>query len=117
MPLSDNELKARMKAQADAAIERLFAEKKDVEEIKLSDIEQAVWEAGDRLKADLTAGLVEQVSRAEPQAPGPVCTKCGQEMHYKGQKAKQVMTETGEVTLKRAYYYCETCQTGVFPPG
>ena len=116
MRLTDDELKAQMKATADAAIEKLVAEKKGPGEIQLSEIEHAVYEAGETFKAELTAGLVEQVSRAEGQGPGPVCPRCGQEMHSKGQKAKHLITETGQVTVKRAYYYCETCRSGHFPP-
>jgi len=117
MPLTNDELKAQMKAKAEVAIEKLMAEKKSPDEIKLSDIEQAVHEAGETIKANLTRGLVEQVSEEDVSVPGPVCPHCGQEMHYKGHKAKQLITETGEVTVKRAYYYCETCRSGFFPPG
>ena len=117
MPLTDDELKAQMKAQAEAAIEKLFAEKKSPKEIKLSDIEQVVNEAGEAIKADLTAGLVEQVSEEPAEVPGPSCPSCGQEMRYKGHKPKQVIAETGEVTVKRAHYYCDTCRSGLFPPG
>jgi DNA repair exonuclease SbcCD ATPase subunit len=117
MPITDDELKAQMKARAEAAIEKLFAEKKGPDEIKLSDIEQAVYQAGEAIKAELTAGLVEQVSEEGVCVPGPMCPTCGQEMHYKGHKAKQLITETGEVRVKRAYYYCETCRSGLFPPG
>jgi hypothetical protein len=88
MRLTDDELKAEMKAKAEAAVEKLFAEKKGPNDIKLSDIEQAVYEAGEAIKANLTAGLV-----------------------------KQIITETGAVTVERAYYYCETCRSGLFPPG
>lgn len=117
MPLTDDELKAHMKAKAEAVIEKLFAEKKSPHEIKLSDIERAVYEAGETIKADLTAGLVAQVSEEAAEVPSPSCPRCGQEMHYKGHKAKQLITETGAVTVKRAYYYCETCRSGLFPPG
>jgi hypothetical protein len=117
MGLTDEELKARMKAKAEAEIERLFSEKRPPEEIKLSDIERAVYRAGEAIQAELTVGLVEQVSQREPAVPGPVCPQCGHEMHYKGLKPKQVITETGTVTVRRAYYYCETCRSGHFPPG
>ena len=117
MVLTDEELKAQLKAKAEAAIEKLFAEKKGSDEIKLSDIEQAVYQAGEAIKAELTAGLVEQVSAEEVSGPGPKCPTCGQEMHYKGHKARHLITETGEVKVKRAYYYCETCRSGLFPPG
>lgn len=117
MGLTDDELKARMKAKTEAEIEQLFVTKKTPAEITLGEIERAVFQAGESIKAELTAGLVERVSRGEPTVPGPNCPECGQEMHYKGLKSKQVVTETGEVTLERAYYYCETCRSGFFPPG
>ncbi len=117
MRLADDELKAQIKAQAEAEIEQLFAEKQAPDAISLSEIEQLVQRAGEAIKAELTAGLVEQVNRQEASVPGPHCTGCGQEMHYKGKKPKQVVTETGEVTVERAYYYCKACQRGHFPPG
>lgn len=117
MGLTDDELKARMKAKAEAEIEKLFAAKKAPEEITLSEIERAVFQAGEAIKAGLTAGLAAQVGQEEPAVPGLACPTCGQEMHYKGMKSKQVVTETGTVTLERAYYYCETCRSGLFPPG
>lgn len=117
MPLTNDELKARMKAKAEDVIEKLLTEKKSPDEITLSDIEQAVFQAGEAIKQDLTAGLVEQVSEEIPEAPGPTCSECGEEMHYKGQRPKYIVTETGAVTVERAYYYCDTCRSGIFPPG
>ena len=117
MPRTDNELKAQLKAKAEAAIEQLVAEKKQPGEIKLSEIEQAVYQVGEIIKTEITAGLVNQVGEAEARGPGPSCPQCGQEMHYKGHKAKHISTETGEVTVERAYYYCEACRSGLFPPG
>jgi hypothetical protein len=116
MGVTDDELKARMKAKAEAEIEKVLAEKKRPEEIKLSDIERAVYQAGEAIKAEFTAGLVEQVSGSEPVMPGPVCPQCGHEMHYKGTKPKYVVSETGGVIVERAYFYCATCRTGLFPP-
>ena len=117
MGLTDDELKARMKAKAEAELEKLLAEKQSPAEISLSDIERVVHRAGEAIKAEFTAGLVEQVSSREPAVPGPGCPQCEQEMHYKGLKPKHIVTETGEITVERAYYYCETCRTGLFPPG
>lgn len=117
MPLTDEELKAQMKAKAEAIIEQLLAEKKGPHQITLSEIEQEVQAAGEAIKAALTAGLVEQVSEEPVAVPGPQCAGCGQEMHYKGHKTKRVVTQTGEVSVERAYYYCETCREGLFPPG
>ncbi len=117
MALTDDELRVRIRAQTDLVIEKLLAEKSRPSEITLSEIEQVVHEAGEAIKAELTAGLVEQVSEESAEVPGPVCPTCGEEMHYKGKKAKRLVTETGEVTVKRAYYYCEACRSGFFPPG
>lgn len=117
MALTDNELKAQIRAQTELVIEKLLAEKSSPSAITLSEIEQIAHKAGEAIKAELTAGLVEQVSEEAVEVPGPVCSTCGAEMHYKGKKAKRLVSETGEVTVKRAYYYCEACRSGFFPPG
>jgi hypothetical protein len=117
MGLSDAEMKDRLKRKAEEVIEELVSRKRGVGEITLSEIEEQVREAGEALKQAMTEELVEQVSKAEPEVPGPRCERCGQEMHYKGMKRKYVVTETGEVEVERAYYYCETCKRGIFPPG
>ncbi|HVO68864.1 MAG TPA: hypothetical protein VMT24_02395 [Aggregatilineaceae bacterium] len=49
MGLTDEDLKARMKAKTDEAIERLVAEKKSPDEISLSEIERAVRQAGEAI--------------------------------------------------------------------
>jgi len=117
MGQTNDELRAALKAKMEAILDELLAEKEDPETITLSEIEQLVQTAGERVKAELTAGLVEQVSEEDRAAAGPRCAGCGQRMHYKGQKSKYIATETGPVEVKRAYYYCPTCREGIFPPG
>ena len=116
MGLTDEELKARMLAEAEGAIEKLLAHKKGAGEITLTEIEQLVLAARQEVGEGLTTVLVEESATAG-QVPGPWCTECGREMHYKGLKAKRVVSETGEVEVKRAYYYCAGCRVGLFPPG
>jgi NADH pyrophosphatase NudC (nudix superfamily) len=106
-----------MKAKMEAILDELLAEKENPETITLSEIEQLVRAAGERVKAELTAGLVKQASEEDRAGAAPVCAGCGQRMHYKGQKGKYIETETGPVEVKRAYYYCPTCREGIFPPG
>jgi hypothetical protein len=113
----DSVLRATLQAQFEEILDAFLAEKPDPAKITLSEIEQLVAAAGEQIKAALTAGLVEQASEEDKAAAGPVCATCGQPMHYKGQKEKYVATETGGVRVKRAYYYCDTCRAGVFPPG
>jgi hypothetical protein len=116
MGLTEDELKSRMLAKVEAALDKLLAHKKVTEEITLTEIEQLVLVAGQEIGEGLTAALVEESVRVG-QMPGPACAECGQEMHYKGLKQKRVVSETGEVEVNRAYYYCETCKAGLFPPG
>lgn len=117
MGQTNSELRADMKGKVEAILDALLAEKGEPGAITLSEIEQLVQEAGERVKAELTAGLVRQASEEDRAAAGPLCARCGQRMHYKGQKGKYIETETGPVEVKRAYYYCPTCREGVFPPG
>jgi hypothetical protein len=116
MGLTDEELKARMMAEAEAAIDKLLGQKKPAEQITLTEIERLVLKARQEVGEGLTTILVEQ-SAAAGQVPGPACAECGREMHYKGLKSKRVVSETGEAEVKRAYYYCADCRVGLFPPG
>ena len=113
MPPDAQDLKARMMAEAEEAIDNLLAGAGEKERLMLSDIEQLVRTAGQRMMEQLTQDLVE----AEAEVEGVcTCPECGQKMRYKGEKTRHLATETGEVNLKRAYYYCPRCRKGVFPP-
>jgi len=117
MGQTNDELRAAMQARMEAILEELLAKKASPAAITLSEIEQLVQEAGERVKAELTAGLVSQASEEARALAGPRCARCGRRLHDKGQKEKYIETETGPVRVKRAYYYCPTCREGVFPPG
>jgi len=113
MRLNDEELKAQMMAAAEGVIEKLLAGKKEKEELSLSDIEHLVRRAGQDVMEELTGTL----ANAEAQGrESRICPECGRKMRYKGRKKRDVITETGEVSLERGYYYCPTCRKGVFPP-
>lgn len=113
MAHTDKELKAQMMAQAEAAIEALLAERATKDRLDLSDIEHLALEAGERVMQDLTVDLVEAEAAGEEDTK---CPECGQELDYKGESARFLVTETGEARLERGYYYCPTCRKGVFPP-
>jgi uncharacterized protein with PIN domain len=80
----------------------------------LSDIEQLVRSAGQRVMEQLTRDLAEAGARQERDG---ACPACGGKLTYKGQKERTLVTETGQVCVRRAYYYCPSCRKGVFPPG
>jgi hypothetical protein len=102
-----------MMAEAEKAIERLLSDRRDKEELTLSDIERLVRTAGQ----DVMERFTDELVGGEAQKPQSwVCPECGKKMRYKGEKARDLVTETGEVRVKRAYYYCPTCRKGLFPP-
>lgn len=110
---NDEELKVQMMAAAEGVIEKLLAGTKEKEELTLSDIERLVRRAGQ----DVMEGLTGTLANAEAQGrESRICPECGRKMRYKGRKKRDIITETGEVSLERGYYYCPTCREGVFPP-
>jgi uncharacterized protein with PIN domain len=114
MPVNDKDLKARMMAEAEKAIEKLLADRSEKAEITLSDIERLVRAAGQGVMERFTEELVEEEAQ-KPQSS--TCPECGKKMRYKGKKERDLVTESGEVRLERGYYYCPSCRKGFFPPG
>ena len=113
MPQNKEELKARLMAEAEAAIDKLLSGASEKEELHLSDIERLSRAAGQRMMERFTVGLVEVEAEKEESRD---CPECGQRMRYKGRKKRDLVAETGEVQIERAYYYCPNCGKGFFPP-
>jgi hypothetical protein len=83
--------------------------------LTMTQIEDLVLSAGDQLEAELTGKVLEQQTiHTTPQIPE--CPECGRRMHRKGKKKRYLRTRSGETELERAYFYCQTCSTGLFPP-
>jgi predicted RNA-binding Zn-ribbon protein involved in translation (DUF1610 family) len=114
MPPEAQDLKAQMMAEAEEAIDRLLEGKSEKENLMLSDIERLVRTAGQELMERFTQELVDTEAK---EKGAHLCPQCGQKMKYKGEKARHLATETGEVRLERAHYYCPSCRQGFFPPG
>lgn len=114
MPVDNKDLKARMMAEAEKAIERLLADRNEKEELTLSDIERLVRTAGQGVMKGFTGELVDEEAQ-KPQ--NRICPECGGKMRYKGEKGRDLVTETGDIRLERSYYYCPICREGFFPPG
>ena len=110
--LSEQEIE-ELKAQLDQMVDKALAEGEEA--LTLTGIEDIALRARQTIGERLTAALIQE--QVPAQVPGPVCEKCEREMHYKGQKKRQVMTRSGEVTVSRPYYYCEQCRHGFFSPG
>ena len=113
MNVDDKELKAQMMSAAEEVIEKLLAGAKEKEELSLSDIERLVRRAGQDVMQELTGKLADAEAKGKENR---ICPECGREMRYKGRKKREVIAETGEVSLERGYYYCPSCEKGFFPP-
>jgi hypothetical protein len=50
-------------------------------------------------------------------ADAPRCKESGNPMVFKGYLERSVQGLDVEAEISRAYFYCPTCQVGVFPPG
>ncbi|MBP7694293.1 MAG: transposase family protein [Anaerolineales bacterium] len=108
------ELKARLMAQAEAAIEQMLAQRVAPAKASLADIERVTRTTGELFEQASVTELVAASGTAFSN--WPVCPECGQKMKYKGSRRRRMVTETGEVALQRAYYHCAACKCGVFPP-
>ncbi len=114
MPQNKKDLKARMMAEAEEVIDKMLSETQGKENLMLSDIERSVRVAGEQIMSNFTAKLADKEAQQERNG---ICPQCGNKMEYKGRKSRELITETGELSLNRVYYYCPTCRKGFFPPG
>jgi hypothetical protein len=107
------ERKEHLMRAAEALIDRMLADEKAADEIMFEDIEQAAIRVGRGLQAEIVAEAIEGMEQEED----PTCPGCGKGMTYQGRRSRAVVSEAGEVTIQRAYYYCRACKVGSFPPG
>lgn len=113
---SREERKAKLMEIAEKEIEEALDWMEESAAPELGEIETMVLRLRKRLGEAMTEEVIGNQAAMRP-VPGPVCEQCGNEMHYKGMKSKAISSLIGEVKLKRGYYYCDRCRTGLFPPG
>ena len=114
--MTDEELRARLLAEAEKAINELLAQKPADKAMTLSDIERLVLRMGQQVQANMLKELA-QASQEAQNAETPVCERCGSRMQRRGTRPRQVITDVGETTLERGYYVCPGCGASLFPPG
>ncbi len=110
------ERKAKLMEMAEEEIEKLLDWMDGTEAPDLGRIEEEVLQIRKRIGEGMTKEVIENQEAVRP-VPGPSCPKCKKEMRYKGIKAKEITSMVGEVKLNRGYYYCDYCESGLFPPG
>ena len=112
MPARKEDRKAHLMRAAEALIDRMLAAEKPASEIMFEDIEQAALRVGRVLQAEIVAECAAGLEQAEQIK----CPSCEQPMANQGVRSRPVVSEAGEVTIQRRYYYCRKCKHGFFPP-
>ena len=116
MPRPRAELNAELEAEAARLIEETLAWNDQADAPTLTEIEEQVLKFRKALGERLAQALVEAQPTVEPVLVG--CPQCGRPMHQKRRRQRRrVESRVGQVPLQRAYYYCEHCRKGLFPPG
>jgi len=115
MPLDKKALKARLLKRYAEQLDEILEQVDDDKRLHLTEIEEMALQA----RQDVGQSISEELATTESQkrevdVPCPECQKL---MRFKGTKKKWIKTRTGDVQVERAYYYCEHCGTGHFPPG
>jgi uncharacterized protein with PIN domain len=116
MPPPNVTLKAQLMAQAEAAIEELLTSRPTPNTATLTQIEDVVLKASQQFQERLTTALLAESSAGVSPSWLP-CPMCGGSAKTKGKRKRRVVTRTGEVSVRREYYYCRACRAGFFPPG
>lgn len=65
----------------------------------------------------LGSRILEKLLEVDPQPLDSKTVDCGQghAAHWLSWRPKQLLTVLGSIQIRRSYYYCEVCKTGVHP--
>jgi uncharacterized protein with PIN domain len=110
------EIRAKLLAEAEQAIDDLLDWTDQTPRPNLTQIENAVLKMRRQLSEQAAQAVLEAQDAQRP-VPGPLCPTCQREMHYKDTKVQTVESRVGPLRIARGYYYCEQCQQSFFPPG
>ncbi len=113
MKTSEAERRSDLRAPAEGLIEDGLAKGPGLK--RMADVEELGSETRRRVGQALEVELLEE--QGQVGGAGSVCDGCGQEMGYKGDKTRYVVTRTGEQQLKRGYNYGPDSERGLFPSG
>lgn len=111
MPKRKDELKAKLLAEAEASIEQMLSDERMSERMTITEIEDVIGE----MEMDFRQRVLREVM-GEQEEQAMSCPDCGGKLRNKGKHSKHLVSLRGETELKRAYYQCEACGKGIFPP-
>lgn len=112
MPREKEDLKAKLLAQAEAAIEAMMRDASVNPQMTLSEMERAVGEVSSQLEQ----GIMQELVNTSQEKGAKLCPECGGKLRNKGKRPKRVETVRGDIEVERDYYACVGCGTGYFPP-
>jgi len=116
MPRPRAELQAELEAEAARLIAAMLDWTEQTDAQDLTAIEDEVLKLRQQFGEKLAAAAVAQQLTVAPLTV--MCPQCGRPMHQKKKRQpRRVQGRAGEVALSRAYYYCDHCRVGLFPPG
>jgi hypothetical protein len=116
MPRTRAELQAELEAEAARLIADLLDWTEQTEAPDLTAIEDEVLKLRQQFAEKLAEAAVDRQATVAPLTVK--CPQCGRPMHQKKKRQRRrVQSRIGGVALQRAYYYCEPCRVGLFPPG
>jgi hypothetical protein len=110
---SEEKEKAEFLRAAAAMYDELRAWRKQNLEASFDEIAEQVTP---RRRALMGRLLRQLAVEADERIEAPLCEQCGAAMRYRGTPGRAIGHREGEVGLERAYYYCDSCQRGLFPP-
>jgi hypothetical protein len=110
-----SEVRAELLKKAELLIDELLDWTDETKAPDLTQIEDIVLKLRKQMGEQMALSVIDEQAALRP-SPGPKCPNCQREMHYKDVKANTVESRVGALALERGYYYCQTCQTGLFPP-
>jgi uncharacterized protein with PIN domain len=116
MPRPRAEVKVELEAEAARLIEALLDWTEQTDAPNLTQIEDEVLKLRQQFAEKLAEAAVAQQALNAPVTVN--CPQCGRPMHQKKKRQRRrVESRVGGVGLSRAYYYCDHCRVGLFPPG
>ena len=116
MPKTRAEMKAELQVEAEHLIDALLDWTDQADAPDMTAIEDEVLKLRQQFGEKLAAAVVEQ--QPTTALLTVKCPQCGRPMHQKKKRQRRhVQGRVGGVALNRAYYYCDHCRVGLFPPG
>jgi hypothetical protein len=110
------ELRAKLLAEAERAIDDLLDWTDQTPRPNLTQIETAVLKMRRQVSEQAARAVIEAQGAQRPVS-GPLCPGGQREMYYKDTKAQTVESRMGQLRIVRGCYYCETCRQSLSPPG